>query len=192
MSFNELGDDADDDDESDSEPVALPRSPFATPEDSDIEEDEDEEWTECCERRRMMFARMCPLSGDDAQPQFEGYRSLSATLRDLLASVEDSPSTPERDTDASSDEEGEEPSSSSSSFPISSSVFSRLREDSVDTEVGTPSLVSSADSDGECSRLASPRGSAVDFLPMNLTKGGSPVRGYSDRERDFLEHTTVL
>lgn len=180
LSFNDLGEDADDADDDDGSLSSdcdasrdLPRSPFATPEDSDSEAEcgEDEEWSECLERRRQMFARMCPTGLDDTHPQFEGYRSLSATLRDLLASVEDVAQTPE--------EEEQDAAPAETPFPVTG-VFSRLREDSVDTEVGTPSLISSADSDGECSRLQSPRGSAVDFVPTSSfakgASGGSPVR----------------
>jgi hypothetical protein len=63
------------------------------PEDVDEDEDEDDEeeeddgqWEECMERRRMMFARMCGQDAD-RHPQFDGYRSLSSTLANILKSV---------------------------------------------------------------------------------------------------------
>lgn len=170
----------------------LPPSPFATPEDSDSEREDEGEWDECFERRRIMFARMCPLESD-AHPQFEGYRSLSATLVNLLQSVQTSDSddeesaTPrasfhERDDDTAS-EGDDEYEARDLPFPL----FARLRESSAESEVGTPSLISSADSDTECSGLMSPRGSAVEFLPStrllpsndhvpSAWKGVSPVR----------------
>lgn len=181
----------------------LPASPFATPEDSDSEcdsRDNDEHWDECIERRRMMFARMCPLDSD-AHPQFEGYRSLSATLANLLQSVasdsdeEDNSATPrasfherEDDEDDAASEASDDDEELSPSRELPFPLFTRLRESSTDSEeVGTPSLISSADSDTECSGLMSPRGSAVDFLPaargllpsnnhVPSWKGVSPVR----------------
>ncbi|WOO80811.1 uncharacterized protein LOC62_03G004339 [Vanrija pseudolonga] len=211
------GGDADDAAEADeeSDDVYQPPSPFATPEDSDSDADceEGDEWSECFARRQMMFARMCPLG---RQPQFEGYRSLSQTLTDLLRSVGADSSSEEEDADEvegeddaattprvahtpvgdSTEEEDEDESepedhgfpitgltgltvTSASSFPFTD-LFHRLRESSEDSDdpIGTPSLISSADSDGEHSRLASPRGSAVDFLPGGAAvwKGVSPVR----------------
>jgi hypothetical protein len=188
---------ADEDDSTDEEDVLrrLPPSPFATPEDSDSEREDDDEWDECFERRRMMFARMCPLDSD-AHPQFEGYRSLSATLVNLLQSVQSASDSDDEDASATpraSFHEGEDDTASEADdefeardlpFPL----FSRLRESSTDSEeVGTPSLISSADSDTECSGLMSPRGSAVEFLPStrllpsndhvpSAWKGVSPVR----------------
>ncbi|CAK9785510.1 hypothetical protein CC85DRAFT_329230 [Cutaneotrichosporon oleaginosum] len=202
LSFSDLAHEEvdDEDDSTDEEEVLrrLPPSPFATPEDSDSEREDDDEWDECFERRRMMFARMCPLDSD-AHPQFEGYRSLSATLVSLLQSVqaesddEDASATPrasfhegeDDDTASEGDDERDDFVSRDLPFPL----FSRLRESSTDSdEVGTPSLISSADSDTECSGLMSPRGSAVEFLPStrllsssneqvpSTWKGVSPVR----------------
>lgn len=220
LSFLGLDDEADDEDESsdDEEEILrrLPASPFATPEDSESEAgDDDDQWDECFERRRMMFARMCPLDSD-AHPQFEGYRSLSATLVNLLKSVasdsdddDDLSTTPrasfhEREIDSADDiiAAGDVSPTNDLPFPF----FSRLREGSTDSEeVGTPSLVSSADSDTE-SGLMSPRGSAVDFLPPargllpsnNHTpswKGVSPVRnGHTPSEQaqnDTNNHNVI-
>ncbi|ORX35259.1 hypothetical protein BD324DRAFT_652398 [Kockovaella imperatae] len=54
----------------------------------DREDEEDREWEACMERRRMMFAmRAQELKSEEHQPEFEGYRSLSATLAELLKSV---------------------------------------------------------------------------------------------------------
>lgn len=180
LSFIELQqeDEVEGDETTDDEQVlhALPRSPFATPEDSESECEESDEWDECFERRRMMFARMCPLDSD-AHPQFEGYRSLSATLANLLQSVQDSESssdeedpssTPrssfhEREDDTASEQGDVEFEARDLPFPL----FSRMRESSTDSEVGTPSLISSADSDTECSGLMSPRASAMELLPSS-------------------------
>lgn len=81
----------------------------------DVDEDEDEEdedededdgqWEECMERRRMMFARMCGQDAD-RHPQFDGYRSLSSTLANILKSVgcdDESPVTPGIEVAVSSD-----------------------------------------------------------------------------------------
>jgi hypothetical protein len=156
--------------------IVLPRSPFATPEDSDSEREEEDggdEWSECFARRRMMFASMRGLESDG--PQFEGYRSLSSTLADLLRSVscdDDGVSTPRvggSATPADEDEDGEEAPSS----PSVPDLFVRLRESSTESDtVATPSLTS-ADSDGDCSGLASPDGSALDFLPGAPWKAAS-------------------
>lgn len=74
-------------------------APCAT---SDVEDcdvvktDEDREWEECMERRRMMFAMRCKEAKDEqpecGQPAFEGYRSLGATLAQLLDSIDRHPS----------------------------------------------------------------------------------------------------
>jgi hypothetical protein len=55
--------------------------------DDDDDADEDRQWQECMDRRRMMFARMCGQEEGDRHPQFDGYRSLSSTLANLLKSV---------------------------------------------------------------------------------------------------------
>lgn len=169
--------DEEEEEEEDDEPI-LPMSPFATPEDSDESDDErniPDEWSDCFVRRRMMFARMCPNRDG---PQFEGYRSLSSTLVDLLRTVDcdDEERVASREESDNEDDDLTHPSSSiatpsDGSLPISptspaiADLFSRLRESSGDCEIGTPSLVSSADSEAECTGLQSPQGSALDFLP---------------------------
>lgn len=55
-------------------------------EEDDDEDEDDGQWEECMERRRMMFARMCGQDAD-RHPQFDGYRSLSSTLANILKSV---------------------------------------------------------------------------------------------------------
>lgn len=56
-------------------------------EEEDEEEDEtEEEWDECM-KRRMMFLQFCRQDADDRQPQFDGYRSISSTIVDVLRSV---------------------------------------------------------------------------------------------------------
>jgi len=199
LNFNDIEEDEDDDGVFSDSESGLPPSPFATPEDSEEEGDRDDgdEWSECFARRRMMFARLCPTREG---PQFEGYRSLSATLVNLLRSVEDSEddervASREQSEDELEDNDDDADRTSSSSsitaggfpvtsvagFPVSSSspvamgdLFLRLRESSADSDTGTPSLVSSADSDGECSRLASPRGSAIEFVPGALPPWKQP------------------
>lgn len=53
----------------------------------DLEDDdeEDSEWDECM-RRRMMFLQYARQE-TDRQPQFDGYRSISSTIVDVLRSV---------------------------------------------------------------------------------------------------------
>lgn len=164
---------------SDSDDDTRPSSPFASPEDSDLSgiEDDGDEWSACFARRRMMFARMSSLDRESAQPQFEGYRSLSATLVELLKSVgcdEDDDSTVLSSTPCSSADEGgmSKLSSVSSNESIATVVFSRLRPDEDDEretepEIDTPSLISSADSEAECS-IASPPCSRVEFVPAPI------------------------
>lgn len=56
-------------------------------EDEEEEEEEaEEEWDECM-KRRMMFLQFCRQEADDRQPQFDGYRSISSTIVDVLRSV---------------------------------------------------------------------------------------------------------
>lgn len=186
-----LDDDDEEDDESeheeemaeasDSDDDTRPSSPFASPEDSDLSgvEDDGDEWSACFARRRMMFARMSSLDRESAQPQFEGYRSLSATLVELLKSVgcdeDDDTATTLSSTPGSSADEGgmSKLSSVSSNESMATVVFSRLREErerpddderETEPEIDTPSLVSSADSEAECS-IASPPCSRVEFVP---------------------------
>ena len=182
---------------------------------SDEEEDnlrvEEKEWEECMERRRLMFAmqnrnpheggrgggidRDCACGDDenDRQPEFEGYRSISATLVDLLRSIEsrqDEPPPPPLDMDDSHADQ-------------TRSVFSNLRElstatnqdddgdDSTDEEdedegdnanVPTPSLASSAGSEVESSVVSvivSPCPSVAPALLAALS-----VTGQEGKEQD--------
>ena len=97
----------------------------------DSNENEYKEWEECMERRRMMFAQMCP--GRDRHPEFDGYRSISATLVDLLRGV------------GCGEGEG---SSTPIADEVAAPVFSRLRQDNQpESDEPTPSLVSSAGSE---------------------------------------------
>jgi hypothetical protein len=125
----------------------------------------------------MMFTRLCPTRDG---PQFEGFRSLSSTLVDLLRSVEGDDDDDERTAsreqsdDEGDNDEGQISSSLSSSGTLiepstgpaaMGDLFLRLRENSADSDIGTPSLISSADSESDCYRLASPRGSAIECIP---------------------------
>jgi hypothetical protein len=53
----------------------------------DDEEEDDRQWEQCMDRRRMLFASMCKQDDKDVHPQFDGYRSLSSTLANILKSV---------------------------------------------------------------------------------------------------------
>lgn len=55
-------------------------------EEEEEEEETEEEWDECM-KRRMMFLQFCRQDADDRQPQFDGYRSISSTIVDVLRSV---------------------------------------------------------------------------------------------------------
>lgn len=111
-------------------------------------DEEDKEWEECMERRRMMFAQMCPER--DPHPEFDGYRSISATLVDILRSVGcgegEGSSTPV-------------PEHACEQLPVA--VFSRLRESHL-AEDDAPSLVSSTGSDEECRPDSPSRGASLD------------------------------
>ena len=63
-------------------PPLLEEVPATT---DDVEMNEDHAWEECMQRRRMMFASMCGPKG--CQPEFEGYRSVSSTLADILRNM---------------------------------------------------------------------------------------------------------
>lgn len=105
----------------------------------------------------MMFANMCP--GLDRHPEFDGYRSISATLVNLLRSVECDegrcPSAPVPD-------EGDD------RLPVA--VFSRLRETRF-AGAETPSLISSAGSEAESGRDSPSRGVSVDGLVITINEG---------------------
>ncbi|WVQ78904.1 hypothetical protein IAT38_000995 [Cryptococcus sp. DSM 104549] len=129
---------------------------------------DDEGWDECMERRRMMFARLAQQEGSgaddrDRHPEFEGYRSISATLAQLLKSVgcEDEPVGPQADEEEEEEEqEGEEEERRGRGlniFGLSNLPLARSRDI---PEIGTPSLVSTeADSEAEYC-IASPSGMA--------------------------------
>ena len=133
-------------------------------------EEEDREWEECMERRRLMFTmRNISLSDDDRQPAFEGYKSLSATLVDLLCSVGcgDSPagSSSAVDTEAFM-EHSPHLLSLQNLEVIEDSPHSLHQRDLVDEGMGirrnvqhiaaTPSLLSSTGSEAESIFASSP------------------------------------
>lgn len=76
---------------------------FDSPLDSDDQEEDEKEWEECMQRRRMMFARLSSprssasdsddedVEGDEegngkGRPELDGYKSISAKLVELLRS----------------------------------------------------------------------------------------------------------
>ncbi|KAL7424688.1 hypothetical protein Q5752_000372 [Cryptotrichosporon argae] len=171
------------------EPEAISPARAESPAAADGDDDDDgaeAEWDEC-DRRRMMFARMCPgsLEPGNAQPQFEGYRSMSATLAELLRQIsgDDGPETPrvrkrddadkapsdaESDAAAAADDGDDEVELELIDVPRGRCLFFRLRGSSADstatdttdatdstTGLCTPSLVSSAGSEVD-SLVASP------------------------------------
>ncbi|OCF44082.1 hypothetical protein I317_02035 [Kwoniella heveanensis CBS 569] len=115
---------------------------------------EDKEWEECMERRRMMFARMCPqlnAEGGERHPEFEGYRSISATLVQLLKSV----GCEEGEEEGEEGEEGEgqeEEVQRDCGFGFTRMNFATTvdHDNDHDLEPDTPSLISSAGSEAEC------------------------------------------
>lgn len=90
---------------------------LATPVASDLsypngeeDDEEDRQWEECMERRRMMFAMRSKCDVEDRQPEFEGYRSISAKLVEMLQSIEARrlPSPDEEDEEDDEDDEEED------------------------------------------------------------------------------------
>ncbi|WVN87191.1 uncharacterized protein L203_102368 [Cryptococcus depauperatus CBS 7841] len=136
-------------DASDSSVLHTPPCTEASSEDGTFTERREEEegdgvWNECMQRRRMMFAHMCSAQEGERQPEFEGYRSVGATLAELLKSIgcDDSESGGGEEENQGRGEEG-------------IGMYGLGSVDHVETEVGTPSLVSTEDSEVECS-IASP------------------------------------
>ncbi|WWD16384.1 hypothetical protein CI109_100810 [Kwoniella shandongensis] len=149
------------------------------------EDHQDKEWEECMERRRMMFARMCPIGGmsgedGDRHPEFEGYRSISATLIQLLKSVgcddvevEDQE---QRQRDNEDEDEVVERGEVFGSLNIGSFQRCQTENDEEEIEVDTPSLVSlcstDMESEADCS-ISSPDGANNDTftnIPEILTE----------------------
>lgn len=127
--------------------------------------DEDKEWEECMERRRMMFANMC--SERDRHPEFDGYRSVSAALVDLLRGAGCGEAQSPRPSTPMEEEEG------TIVHTHSVPMFSRLRESNL-PEFSTPSLVSSTGSEAESgvetpARASSVEGSLVIGRKMDLS-----------------------
>ncbi|WVF66009.1 hypothetical protein IAT40_000747 [Kwoniella sp. CBS 6097] len=140
----------------------------------DVNGQEDNEWEECMERRRMMFARMCPqlnADGGERHPEFEGYRSISATLVQLLKTVgrdqEDSDSSrSDGDEDIIDEDEEDEDNQvqRDCGFGFTSLKFGEFSSTTInpnlnhdhdhDLEPDTPSLISSAGSEAECSIIS--------------------------------------
>lgn len=151
----------------------------------------------------MMFARMCPLEGDAAHPQFEGYRSLSSTLMDLLRSVgcdEEGYATPraaggaatptdgndDDDTVEEDDDTDDQQITPGSSFPVTgfpvNDVFARLRERAEEgedngfpvTDVFERLREGSADSDAIATpSLVSSADSDADFSGLTSPRGSA-------------------
>ena len=92
------------------ESLFLSSSLSKTQEEYPAGEDDDEgdrEWEVCMERRRMMFALRTRSDEHERQPEFEGYRSISAKLADMLRSIE-ARREPSPLEDEEEDEEDEE------------------------------------------------------------------------------------
>lgn len=130
----------------------------------------DDGWDECMQRRRMMFTRLCTRENGDRHPEFEGYRSLSATLAQLLKSVgcDDEGDLAQTDGDEEAAEEDDDEAEKKQSRCQSLDIFGlpTLAQGSV-TPTGTPSLVSTEESDAEYT-IASPGISTpADTLSLN-------------------------
>ncbi|WVR03705.1 hypothetical protein IAU60_000700 [Kwoniella sp. DSM 27419] len=163
--------------------------------DGETGQGEDAEWEECMERRRMMFARMCPILGaggngnelNDRHPEFEGYRSISATLAQLLKSVgcqedEEIPDVCTPDLapvheEEEMEEDEEDFVRKDCGFGFTSLKFGEFdsvptqaaQEEEVESSFGTgadtPSLISSSGSEPECI-IASPGGADSTIVPI--------------------------
>ncbi|WRT65812.1 uncharacterized protein IL334_002761 [Kwoniella shivajii] len=143
------------------------------------EKEEKRQWEECMERRRLMFARMCPQqANDERHPEFEGYRSISATLANLLKSVNSCEEVTEEDEEDCSvaeeddDEENEIVRDCGFGFSSSTSKFDPLKigerqeeeEEEEEREPDTPSLVSSAEESELDCIISSPGGNSTALI----------------------------
>lgn len=198
-------------------------------------DDEDRQWEECMERRRMMFAMRSKSDEFERQPEFEGYRSISAKLVDMLRSIEARrlPSPEEEDEEEhdchqirsqiiqeedeeneghdddlhnvrldeeEDDDEAEIRSFSSFTFtnlqslkispPVHGNDDERLETDTestdIDPEAATPSLISSAESEGDIS-LLSPRPSLMATPPYVAITGIPGYQREKTEERAMME-----
>ncbi|ODN88762.1 hypothetical protein L198_06564 [Cryptococcus wingfieldii CBS 7118] len=157
------------------------------PSDRDEEgEEEQDGWDSCMQRRRMMFSRLCGRGGAEGEryPEFEGYKSLSATLVQLLQSVgcDDGDATEaargenEEEEDDEEEEEEEERGRDKGLNIFGLSSLPPRQEEAIET--GTPSLVSTeeAESEIEWSIRSPDGGSCGRGFPVTL---GRPIRGES-------------
>lgn len=130
----------------------------------------DDGWDECMQRRRMMFARLCTRENGDRHPEFEGYRSLSATLAELLKSVEcdDEDGSTQEDEEEQAVEEDDNDDEERQSRSRNLNIFglSTLARRSI-TPTGTPSLVSTEESDAEYTIASPSMGTPADALSLN-------------------------
>jgi len=97
---------------------------------------ESAQWEECMDRRRMMFANMC--NERDRHPEFDGYRSISAKLVELLSATECAEI--EEGKEGEGEDEGDEMS-------MDSDYFARLQGGMAYPVINTPSLVSSVETE---------------------------------------------
>lgn len=122
--------------------------------------DEEDDWEETVDRRRMMFARSLAGNGSGPCAEFSGYRSLSASLAALLASIDDDgPSTSAASSTPSSPEYRPIPTLPHDVFNKLTSLClpERICESPCELdEDDTPSLSSSAASSAPESALTSP------------------------------------
>ncbi|WWC68509.1 uncharacterized protein I206_102438 [Kwoniella pini CBS 10737] len=135
-------------------------------EENEDEAEEKRQWEICMERRRQMFARMCPQSrsngspDEDRHPEFEGYKSISATLANLLRSISDNCEELTEEPEAEEEEEEEEESiNKDCGFGFTSLTLIGDREEK-DSEIDTPSLISTEDESMTDDSIASPGGSS--------------------------------
>ncbi|OXG10503.1 hypothetical protein C366_06747 [Cryptococcus neoformans Tu401-1] len=130
----------------------------------------DDGWDECMQRRRMMFARLCTRENGDRHPEFEGYRSLSAKLAELLKSVEcdDEDGSTQEDEEEQAVEEDDNGREERQSRSRNLNIFglSTLAQRSI-TPTGTPSLVSTEESDAEYTIASPSMGTPADALSLN-------------------------
>ncbi|WVW80279.1 hypothetical protein I302_102257 [Kwoniella bestiolae CBS 10118] len=159
--------DNDEDTSADSYFLNTPPPTETCSEDGDADADEHQEkehWEECMDRRRRMFAMMCPqlsggcspedVNGDrDRHPEFEGYKSISATLANLLRSVHS------QEDDNDEEEEGEEEGMVKTECGFGFTSLLNVRQERDIPEIDTPSLVSESDGLEEDECLQSPGGS---------------------------------
>ncbi|EIW66453.1 hypothetical protein M231_07739 [Tremella mesenterica] len=128
-------------------PIARQMNPqqYTSSESPDECDDGDSDWEECMARRRMMFASMC--GAKLPQPEFDGYRSMSTALSEMLHSM-DVQKWGERDDHVIENDDNDHGEEQGENSKVDG--LRNLEGYYGDVETHTPSLSSAESSEEEC------------------------------------------